>query len=160
MVVCGGGHLDALEVVDDEWVEDQHDSEGHNGLEESAHEHERVGVEADGPEALVVVDLVDEVVALAEEQQIGVPLRRRVEALGQVEQVEGEDDGEHGGEEGEGAVLKHAFGLDGEFDDEPALHRHRRHQPHAQQRQRVVDVDEYVTVVRVGRGRRVVVVSI
>ena len=79
--------FDLFKIINNQHIEYEHQQEGHHRLQAGAHKHERLRVERDRAHLLVhIVNL--NVVAFAQQCQIGVPLRFDVETRRQVKHIQ------------------------------------------------------------------------
>ena len=129
--------LDLFKIINNQHIEDEHQQKRHHRLQAGAHKHERLRVERDRTHLLVNIKNLN-VVSLAQQRQIGVPLRLNVEARRQIEHIQQKYNCEYEDQYDERPQFDHVLCLYGNLGDDEALERHGRHQPHRNQRERIV----------------------
>lgn len=117
--------FDFFEIVYDKRIENENKKKRHDCLHDCASERENVSVELKRAETLDdsrrVVLGAEQVVAFAEESQIGVPGGRNVQARRQIEHVQAERGDEYDNENEYGTHFNHLLCLQSELDHDESF---------------------------------------
>lgn len=117
--------FDFFEIVNDKRIENENKKKRHDRLHDCASERENIGVELKRAETLDdsrrVVLGAEQVVAFAEESQVGVPGGRNVQSGREIEYVQAERGDEYDNENEYGTHLDHLLRLQSELDHDQSL---------------------------------------